>query len=616
MTRGKKAAERETAGAMLSPIITRWTVTSHALIPIVLLAIGLVVAGDGYLVHLGTLAMISYVLTASYNLILGYAGIFSLAHVAIYGIGAYLGVYAQLNWGFSFWAAIPLTLIAGGVVGLLLAWPTAHLKGIFIAVATLGFAVAVTEILNAWKSVTGGAGGLLGIPIPEFFGNRLVGGSIGYFWVCAAVVWLMFEISMRVDRSGLSRRFIALRENPRSLSAVGVKPARVRMVAFVVGSSFAAVAGLLFAHFQLALSPESFDLGRLVALLLATLIGGAGKLYGPIVGVVALVIIDEIGFGLGDFQLILYGIAILVLLSLNSTGVVGLLEAVLRRFRKKPPTPIQRVIANGAVPAEHHPEISAPGPAALSVVDMEVRFGGVAAVNKSSFEVRAGETVGLIGPNGAGKTTLFNAITGDVKSSSGTVKVGDADITGRGPDLVVLAGVARTFQSPSLVKNLTVIQNVMLGGESQIRASVIGQLFHSPVSCRDDKEQYANALECLQRLGIAEYAHEIVANLSYGIMRLTEIARNLMLNPTVLLLDEPGAGLTEEERLQLAAVLRGISSTGSSVVLVDHNMSLISAASERLIVIDHGVVLTEGPTEEVLRHPEVITAYLGGEVKS
>lgn len=582
------------------------TVLTHALIPIILLVIGAVASGDRYFLFLATSAALGYVLTASYNLIIGYAGIFSLAHVAVYGIGAYLAVYAELNWGFSFWASLPLVFIVGGIVGLFLAWPTAHLRGIFIAVATLGFAVATSEIINTWQDVTGGAGGIVGIKIPEFFGVPLVGGTIGYFWVCAAICWIMAEVSLRVDRSGLGRRLIALRENPRTLAAVGVTPTNVRMLVFVIGSAFAAVAGSLFAHFQLTIAPESFGMSRLIGLLLATLIGGAGKFWGPVIGVLALVFIDELGYALGEYQPLLYGIAILILLSMNGAGVAGLLAAGLRRLSPKRVPPVQQDL-----PHQESQSEAELGDVVLSVEDVVVRFGGVTAVNKGSLEVRRGEVVGLIGPNGAGKTTFFNAITGDVRVSDGTIRTSREELTGHRPYDVVRAGVARTFQSPSLVKEMSVLENVMLGGEANIRATVVGQMLHSPASVADDQDQRERAMAYLQRLGIAEHAYEPAKSLPYGVLRLAEIARNLMLNPDVLLLDEPGAGLTEDEREHLARMLRALSVDGMAVVLVDHNMPLIRAACERLVVVDHGVVLAEGTVDDVLSHPDVITAYLG-----
>jgi branched-chain amino acid transport system permease protein len=579
---------------------------SHLIGPVVIVIIGLVASGNGYLVQLATSAAIAYVLTASYNLIVGYAGIFSLAHVAIYGIGAYASVWLENNLHTTFWGALVIVLVAGGLVGLAIAWPTAHLKGIFVAVATLGFAVAVSEIINAWKSVTGGAGGMIEIQVPSLFGLQFIGGTIGYYWICGIIALIVVEVAMRVDRSGLGRRLVALRENPRSLAAVGIKPARVRILVFIVGSGFAAVAGSMFAHFQLAISPDSFDVSRLVELLLATLIGGAGRFFGPVVGVIAFVILDEIGYALGSAEILLYGIAIIIMLSLNSSGLAGLAEDFIRRFLRPRPRPVQLPLTQ---------EVAGSGRAAgavrLAVNDIVVRFGGVTAVNSASLEVRAGEVVGLIGPNGAGKTTLFNAITGDVRVASGTVAANGALTTGRRPDAVVRAGVARTFQSPSLVRDLTVIENVMIGGESEISASAVGELLHSPASVRDDATQASRAMEQLQRLGIAEHAYDQVTSLPYGVLRLAEIARNLMLNPGVLLLDEPGAGLTEDERAHLANMLKAIASRGAGVVLVDHNMSLITACCERLVVVDHGVVLAEGPTAEVLARPDVKLAYLG-----
>jgi ABC-type branched-subunit amino acid transport system ATPase component len=247
----------------------------------------------------------------------------------------------------------------------------------------------------------------------------------------------------------------------------------------------------------------------------------------------------------------------------------------------------------------------------IVVSEVSVAFGGTRAVDDVSVSFRTGEVVGLIGPNGAGKTTLLNAITGDVVATSGTITLDGAPLLGRRQQDIVRMGVGRTFQSPKVIPDLSLVENVMLAGDGSGGAGPLRQILNSPKAVAVDRSSRERAMALLEEFSLGARAERPAADQPYGVLRLVEIARNLMLDPAFLLLDEPGAGLTEFERDEVAAVVRALSQRDIGVVLVDHNLPLINLACDRIYVLNTGRVLAEGHPAEVFAHQDVITAYLG-----
>jgi branched-chain amino acid transport system permease protein len=589
----------------------------HLALPIALAVMVLAVSEDGYYRHLATAGCIAYVLTSSFNLVFGYAGIFSLASVALYGVGAYASVYAENNWGWSFWLAIVFAFVLSAALGGAIAAPTARLRSIFIAIVTLAFAVAVTEVFSKWTSVTGGAAGIYSITPPSIGETSLVGGTTEYLWLCAVVAWLVGDLMLRIHRSALGRKLVALRETPNVLPTVGVDAARLRLLAFVVSSGLAGLAGALYAHFQLTIAPEAFGIHRLIELLLATVIGGAGSFLGPFLGVGVLLGLDELGIHMGDNQPLVYGVAVIFLMTFGRKGVAGWISSALAWRREK----AHRSAESGTPAASHEQRTvtaherpvrqPATGEPVLDLQDVTVRFGGVVAVKEVSLSVRPGEVVGLIGPNGAGKTSLLNAITAEVPVTSGAISLKGESLIGQRKHSIRQAGIARTFQVPALVPDLSILENVMLGGEVHSRAGFLGQLFHSRKSRRDDEIHHATALENLTEVGVGRYADGDADSQPYGVLRLAEIARGLALDPGLLLLDEPGAGLTENDLEDLLHVIEQLRSQGRSVILIDHHVGFVVRAADRMVVMNQGAVLAEGTPDEVLANRDVIEAYLG-----
>ncbi len=594
--------------------------------PFVLIVLGLLISGNGYAVHLATAGLIAYILTVSFNIIYGYAGIFNMAHVMTYGLGAFLCVYLETRTPLGFWGSLVVAVVATSVLSVLVALPSRRLSELFLAIQTLAFALAVAEVLINWPEFSGGTNGIYFIPSPEFFGTPLFGGEIEYFWLVAVFAWLAFELVARIHRSAMRRKFTALRETPRILSSVGLSTARTRLVAFAIAGGLAGLAGALFAHFQLVMDLDTFSFGRLIALLLAVILGGAGYFWGPLFGVLALLVMDELSLATSTAQDLIYGIGILVLVILTRGGIAGALSQLWERVRGRRATP---ALPGDPAPAEEAPatldtaDIRAITDAARSVTipegehtlrfrDVTVTFGGTVALDRASAEVSTGEVVGLIGPNGAGKTTLFNAATHDVRIASGSITLDDESLLSMRQHQIVQHGIGRTFQSPKVIPDLTVVENVMLGGDGRARSGSWSQSLGLPRAHREDRESRERAMKLLADFALAHVAGEPAGAQPYGVQRMIEIARNLMLDPSFLLFDEPGAGLTEFEREEVAQIIRALSSRGIGIVLVDHNLPLITAACDRIYVLQSGRVIAEGAPAEVLAQENVIAAYLGG----
>lgn len=594
-----------------------WGWTIHVAIPLILSLAIVLVYQDSYLVFLATSAAVTYVLVASFNLVFGYGGIFSLASVGFFGIGAYASVYAENHWNQPFWVSFPFAILVAAVAGAILIIPTSHLKDIFIAIVTLGFAVTALEVFAQWDSVTGGAGGIYTIEPPSVAGTALVGGTAEYLIFCGVFVWIVAELTWGVARSGFGRKLAALRETPHALSASGIDAGRVRFSVFVLSSGLAGLAGALYAHFQLTISPETFSFLRLIELLLATVIGGAGTFLGPVVGVLVLAVIDEFGIRIGDLEPIVYGVAVVVLMTVGRHGVVNLMLDLWNRWlrRSQPSSGLKNrdQAADRDVSLATTTERAPITGTLLTIEGVTVRFGGVHAVSDVSLQVESGEIVGLVGPNGAGKTSLFNAITGEVSPVSGVVRLNGETLVGVPSYQVRRRGIARTFQQPSLVPELSLLENVMLGGESRSEAGLIRQSIYSPAARRDDAQRRDEAAALLLGLGLGDRAFGRAAEQPYGVQRLAEIARSLMLNPMLLMLDEPGAGLSDAERGHLAAVLERLRRRQLTVILIDHNVSFVSGISDRMVVMGEGQIIAEGEPQEVLRNERVIGAYLGSE---
>jgi branched-chain amino acid transport system permease protein len=393
--------------------------------------------------------------------------------------------------------------------------------------------------------------------------------------------------------------------------SMGISTLRYKVVIFVMAALCASVSGWLFAHFQRTVNPTAFGLKMGIEYLFMTVVGGVGHVWGAITGAALTKLLDDqlqvllprlIGTS-GSYEVIVFGIALVLMLKYQPEG---LWDAVERRLPRAP-----RV--NDWADAPRLPERPKPahGELLLDVQALRKAFGGLVAVNEVSFQIRAGEIVGLIGPNGAGKTTIFHMISGVLAPTGGAVRFRGQSLAHMPARRIARHGLARTFQHVKMIPDMTVLENVALGGHVRGRHGAIAAMLR--IDRAEERRLFREAQRQLERVGMGAHLNELAGNLAMGQQRLLEIARALCADPALLMLDEPAAGLRHQEKRALVQVLRQLQAEGMSILLVEHDMDLVMDVCDRLVVMEFGVRLMEGTPREVQDSPKVRAAYLGTE---
>jgi branched-chain amino acid transport system permease protein len=552
--------------------------------------------------HVVIMAGIFAILALSLNLLLGYTGQLSLGHAGFFGIGAYTSALLALSWSWPFWLALPSAGLTAGLAGYGIGRLALKVRGAYFVLVTISFAGVISLISINWMELTNGPLGLPGVPAPDLWGFSFRTKAAYYYLVLGASA-LAYLVCHRVVHSRLGRAFVALRENEPLAESVGVDPTRTLVAAAVISAAMAGVAGSLYAHYTRFVSPEVFLFSYTVTMVIMVVAGGKGTLLGPVVGAVLFTALPEAlrEAMAWQWQMLAYGILLVLLVFFLPRGIVPTLAA-----RRHQPAPL-RADSHRDGPLEGLPG----GAAALTVDDLAVAFGGVAALAGVTFTVRAGTITSLIGPNGAGKTTAFNAITGYLRPRRGRVTWDGAPLSGQRPCDIARRGVVRTFQKTSVFPALSVCDNVMVGLHLRGRAGALAILSGRRSVREEDARLAAEADSVLAFVGLAHRRDEPASALPYGEQRLVELAVALAARPRLLLLDEPGAGMTGAEKEQLIALIRRLRADGLTVLLVEHDMRLVMGISDMIVVLNHGRVIAEGPPAAIQAHPDVITAYLG-----
>ena len=568
-------------------------------------AVPLVTANTYYL-YLAMTIGIFVVVAAGLNVLAGLTGQISLGHAGLYAIGAYTAALAATRLGLGFWTALPLAIAVTAVIGAAVALAALRLSGPYLAMVTIAFGIIVEGALVEWVALTGGPGGIFDIPKPAVGGAPLALGR--YYWLVAAAAALALVLTHNLARSAWGRALVAVKSSELAAASLGLSAYRVRTAAFTLSAAFAGAGGALFAFLNGYLSPDSFTLQTSILFLLIVLFGGLGTLAGPLVGAAALVLLPEVVRQFVEYRLILYGSLLLLSVYFLPRGVVGALAR---------PRAARSADSDTGVPSLTQDAGDSPPPAghagaspavALALTGVTKAFGGVRAVAGVTLAVRGGTVHSLIGPNGAGKTTLVNLVSGFDVSDGGTIALFDEGIAGRGPAAIARRGVVRTFQTPQLFEELSVLDNVRVGAAGHrlgwLAAALAGFGGDTPST-------QARARAALDAVGLGDWAATSAADLPFGHRRRLEIARALAAGARVLLLDEPAAGLAPAEVEALDALLSRLRAGGLTVVLVEHHVELVMAISDRVTVLDEGRVIAEGPPAAVQRDPAVVAAYLG-----
>jgi len=555
-----------------------------------------------YYTQMLALAGVYVVVAHGLNLLVGYTGQTSLGHAGFYAVGAYTGALLATKLGVAFWIAFPVAILLAAAVGVLVALPALEVEGPYLAMVTIAFGIIVHSVLIEWADLTGGTQGVLNIPRPSLGGARLP--LERWFVVIVAVAALTTLLVRNLVRSPWGRAFVAVRDNAIAARSVGLDVGAVKTVAFAVSAALAGAGGHLFAVLQGFISPEAFEFDASIFFLIGVIFGGQGTLLGPLVGAPIVTFLPEVLQRFVDYHLIIYGAVIVASLYVLPLGIVGSLPR--RRdaeARAAPP----RAATMGASHARHPSSADA----LIAFDDVHLGFGGVRALNGVSFEVAPGTIHGLIGPNGAGKTVLLNVLCGYHLPTSGTVRLGGRTITGIRPERIARLGVARTFQTTQLFGEMTVLENVLAGFSARIGRRFADSLVMTPRLRREEHERRGIAMAMLAFVGYPGSPEALGKSLPFGHQRLVEIARALVLDPLLLALDEPAAGLNPREVSELDDLMVRIRARGTTILLVEHHMDLVMGISDRVTVLEHGEKLAEGTPAVIRADARVAQAYLG-----
>ena len=567
-----------------------------------LLALLPMVIDGQFLVFQATQACIYMIVAMGLNFVAGYAGQTSLAQGALVAIGAYASALLMVKLQLSFWIAAPLAMVLTSAVGALVALPALRLSTWYFALISLTFASVVGELIVEWRPLTGGFTGIVGIPRPMLWGYTFT--DHGLYLLALAMTGVTFIVLRNLLNSRFGRAMVAVRDNPLAAKSSGASLLSMKMFAFVVSAALAGLGGAFFAVQKSVISVDDFGTDFSIFFLLIMVVGGAGRLWGPIIGTLVFFLVPELLGALASWRMLVYGVLLILLMLFAPEGVVGGIETLLRRLRGAE-KPLDAAAAPGI--AER---VSIVG-ARLSVTDIKKRFGGVQALDGVGLMAAAGTTYAIVGPNGSGKTTLLNLICGLVRPDGGAVLLDEVPLRGKQPHQLARAGVGRTFQTPKLLGDMTLLDNVLLGAYAGEKANVVEVALRLPRARREDKLLRARAMRYLDFVGLAGSADRIAGEIPHGQQRLLEIARALVAQPRLLLLDEPAAGLSMSELDRLAALIREIAAQGTTVVIVEHHLELVGEISDAVTVLDRGRVLTAGTAADVFSHPEVLDAYMG-----
>ena len=562
----------------------------YALVAASLVGVTATAKTDGYIANIMMQAATYAIAVFGLSIVLGLCGQINLAQAAFFALGAYTVALGTVDYHLPFWLCLvggmALALAAGAALGL----STLRLGGHYLAMVTISFQQILTVVLINATGFTHGPDGVSSIPRPTGFtsGQAFLALVVAILAISGYLVWRLVD-------TRLGRAMRAVRDNELAAGANGIDIFRTKLIAFALAALLAGLGGGLFAGGFSYISPDQFAFADSIVLLTMALLGGASSPIGAAIGTGFLILIPEwLRFlkSVPGLYLAVYGLAVILIVIFMPDGIWGYLSKLFQareRGRPEPTEPLAlRPVDSGA-------------PMALEVKGLCKNFGGLKAVDGVDLQVRRGGVHALIGPNGSGKTTMLNVVTGLNRASDGTIFVDGVDVTGLPAHKRTVAGLARTFQNIRLFRSMTALENVVVGAERDGNALIEG----------GRNALWRRAQTALDFVGLGHRVDERIPSFSYGHQRLIEIARALAANPTVLLLDEPAAGLNLSEKKALHDLLGRIAAQGLTILLIDHDMTLVAGAARHVTVLNFGRRIADGETAEVLRQPDVAAAYLG-----
>lgn len=550
---------------------------------------------NGYVLNVLMQATTFSIAVFGLSVVLGLCGQINLAQAAFFGFGAYVVGIGTADLHMSYW----LCLVAGALIalaaGALLGMSTLRLGGHYLAMVTISFQEIVTLVMINDVGLTHGPDGVSNIGRPELFQS-----SQSYLAFCVAVLAIVGYLVWHLPDTRLGRAMRAVRDNELAAGVNGIDVFRTKIYAFALCAALGGLAGGLFAGGFAYVSPDQFTFNNSIVFLTMSLLGGSASPIGSVIGTGLLILIPEwLRFlkSVPGLYLAIYGLFVILIIRFMPDGIWGFVTVAYERWRAKTKAPAP------SAPLKLMPAMAG-GDFVLEVTGLAKYFGGLKAVDGVDISVRRGGVHALIGPNGSGKTTTLNVLSGLYKATAGKILLDGTDITNMPPHQRTAAGLGRTFQNIRLFRSMTALENVEIGAERPGN-KMIGSSGEATLTER--------AMEALSFVGLGNRANELISSFSYGHQRLIEIARALAANPTLLLLDEPAAGLNSTEKLELHELLKRIAAQGLTILIIDHDMTLVSEAAQHITVLNFGRRIADGKSMAVLRHPDVVSAYLGNE---